>query len=234
VAYAYDGGTPFGVYSVQTEVEAGGSSKNYYSSNGEVLRTETQDYAGQTVVADTKYNFSAGPYPVGAVLETTEPHYLSQPNYMLSRYDYETTFYRPLTQTTYTVNGGSPASTGIFKQTTYSAPSTDLNYSPASVETMNQNSQAIKKYTNAAGQVTKTQNTYPGQQQAATYAYNSNGQPNSVTLTNSGNSQSIVTGFLYNGLGQKTQVTDVSCGVSTYAYNTLGRAAAAGGARRHL
>ena len=83
------------------------------------------------MIADTKYNFAAGIYPAGIVLEKTGPHYVSQAAYVVSHYDYEPVFFRPVAETSYTLNGGSSVYTGIFKETTYNVPSTDAAYNIA-------------------------------------------------------------------------------------------------------
>jgi RHS repeat-associated protein len=232
VSYAWD--TPgstypysqlrFGVYSVKTETEANGFVKTYHTSTGEVLRTETQDFAGQTVVRDIKYNSTNNPnYPNGVILQITEPHYIAQPKYLVNGFDYETIFFRPLTQTTYSMNNGNLVNTGIHIQIDYVTQSTDNSYFPKYVTITNQKNQLLGILSNSAGQIEKVKNNYPNLYQMSTYLYNSNGQPKSVTLTNSINSgQSIVHSFLYDGLGNKNQLTDPSAGVLTYGYNTLG------------
>ena len=55
--YAYDGGTPYGVYSVKTDVEAAGYAKVYYAGNGEELRSETQDHEGTNCDCRYKIQF---------------------------------------------------------------------------------------------------------------------------------------------------------------------------------
>jgi RHS repeat-associated protein len=222
--YAYDNGLSFGIYSVKTDIEANSYSKKYLSSNEEVLRVETQDCAGQTVVTDTKYNLGINfVYPQGAVLETTEPHYLNQQKYLITKADYETTYFRPFTSKTYSVNGSSVVYTGLFEQNSYNTPSTDLAYNTPFVTTINQNNQQINRIANAAGQTATIQNTYVGTQQNAFYTFDSNGNPKTITVTNSGNNnQSFTETFSYNNLGQKISLTDPSLGTTTYSYNTLG------------
>lgn len=214
----------FGVYSVKTEVEANGYTKVYCSSNGEVLREESLDYAGQIVVKDVKYNSSTNfSYPDGVILESTEPHYIGQLKYLITRYNYETTYYRPSGQNTYSVNNGSAVNTGIFNQISYNVPSTELTYTPSVVSTINQNNQQVIKNTNAAGQLTKLSNYSSVVQQNTLYDYHSNGKPNSVTLNRNGGAPfNIVHSFVYNDLGQRTQLIDPSLGTVSYTYNTLG------------
>jgi RHS repeat-associated protein len=236
VTYAWDSpsGFPFngpsnrlGVYSIKTETEGSGYIKEYCSSNGEVIRSESQDYAGQTVVSDTRYNFgAAATYPNGVILEKTEAHYPSQQKFLIDHYDYELNFFRPKLVTTFSTSSGNPSSassTGIFSQTTYNNQSTDAGYNTPFVETTNQNNQIVTRQSNSAGQTEKVQNTYPSLQQNALYVYSSTGNPKSITLTTPSNpGQNIVHSFAYDGLGLKAQQTDPSMGVSTYAYNTLG------------
>ena len=217
----------FGVYSVKTEIEGSAYNKTYYSSNGEVLREESLDYAGQVVVKDTKYATNKSyfnQYPDGLIMETTEPHYIGQPKYLINRYDYETTFYRPIGQTTYSLNSGAAVYTGIYNQTTYSSLSTDLTYTPAVISSINQNNQQVIKKANAAGQLVKLSNYSTASQQSTLYNYHSNGQPSDITLIreNGGAALNILHSFVYNDLGQKTQLIDPSLGTISYTYNTLG------------
>jgi RHS repeat-associated protein len=215
--------TQFGVYSTKTEVEANGYSKVYYSSNGEVLRTETNDYAGQIVIADTKYNLVSGQFPLGIILETSEAHYPSQSQYLISQYDYENIFFRLKTQTTYSINSGSPVNTGIYSQTTYNANSTDATFNAGFVTTTNQNSQATTKSNNSAGQTVSIKNSYPGLSQTAAYNYHSNGKPLGITLTTPSNpGQNIVHSFSYDDMGNLIQEIDPSQGTILKTYNSVG------------
>lgn len=218
---------PLGVYSVKTEIEAEKYSKVYYSSNGEVLRNETLDYSGQTVISDTKYNFlSQISTPVGGVMEVTEPHTTSQQKYLISKYDYEPAFFRLSTATTYSTASNNPLSavnTGIFSQTTYNLPSTDASYVQAFIGSTDQSNRSIVKKANAAGQITEIQNMAPGYQQNSIYVFSSNGKPKNITLTTPTNpGQNIVHSYIYDALGQLEQKTDPSLGTSFYYNNALG------------
>lgn len=215
-----------GVYSIKKEIQGQAYSKAYYASNGEVLREETEDATGQTIIKDTKFNSSQGPYPAGVVLETTEPHYMSQQKFQLQRYTYETGFFRMDTQETFTVSSGNPllaSTTGIKSISTYNSLSTDNTYNEGFVTVMDHNSNGISTVNNAGGQVLYVKNIYPALQQKTTYAYASCGEPKSITLTSPSNSgQNIVHSFSYNDLGQNIQKVDPSLGTETFIYSTLG------------
>ncbi|MDI9340016.1 MAG: RHS repeat-associated core domain-containing protein [Sediminibacterium sp.] len=218
-------GVNTGVYSIRTDVEGQGYTKTYYTTGGLPLRTERPNFDGSaTIVNDTKYQFgSSGQYPSGSVLETSEPHLLNQAKYLLQRYDYELSYYRPNTQTTYSVNNGLVANTGIYSTVSYNVPSNNSAYTIASVTKSNQKNQQVVSTTNAAGQTVSVKNTYPGITQTANYTYVSNGGVKTVNLTNSANAgQTISHSFSYNSLGQKIQVNDPSMGIVSYTYNSIG------------
>lgn len=214
-----------GVYSIRTETEGNGYSKVYHSGNGDVLRSETQDFAGQMVIADTKYNQSQNPLPMGVKLESTEPHYPSQQKFLTTVFDYETTYFRPSTQTTYSTSSGnaSKSVTGLFVQQDYNAQSTDASYVAPFTKTTDQTAKYVTRFTNSAGQLVTIRNKSPLQQQDAAYTYFSCGQPKNITISSpSAPSQNIVHSFSYNDMGQLAQSVDPSLGTRSYAYDVLG------------
>jgi RHS repeat-associated protein len=230
VSYAWDNllGTystlGMAIFSVKTEVEGTGYTKTYFTGRGLKLRAESQDFAGQLTIQDTKYSdINNSAYPKGEVIEITEPHYLNQLKYLKEVIDYETIYYRPSLKTTKLVNGTSSTSTNLFSQITYNIPSNQGIYNQSIVTQVNQKNQQVVKKTNAAGQIITTQNIYTGQQQNANYVYSSTGKAKTITLTNSINTaQNIVHTFNYNNLGQQSQMIDPSSGTTSYFYNTIG------------
>jgi RHS repeat-associated protein len=220
--YPYSG-QPMGAFSILTETDASPYSKAYYTGNGLVIRKESQDFAGNTVISDIEYNTTNSALPDGVALEATEPHYPGQVKYLKTTYDYETVFYRQTAAKTYSVNSGSATFTGYYSQTNFNSPSNLTTFNAPFIETENQLSQKVKKSFNSAGQVTLVVNSNLSDQQQASYTYHSTGQPNSIALSSvSTPNQNIVHSFTYNGLGQKIAMIDPSHGTVTYQYNTIG------------
>lgn len=222
VNYPY---SPLGMYSVKNETEGSGYSKVYYSGGGEALRTESQDYAGQTVISDTKYNVTQGPLPCGVKLETTEPHYPSQQKYHTAVFDYETTYFRPSTQTTYSTSSGnaSKVNTQVFTLQSYNPQSTDATYVAAYKKSSDQSLKSVTYFTNSAGQTVKIRNQSTQSDQNSVYAYTSCGKVKNMTLSApAAPSQNILYSYVYNGLGQLSQSTDPSLGSQSFEYDVLG------------
>lgn len=225
VTYPYSP-NKFGIYTITRTFEGNGYIKEYYESNGQILRTESLDAFGQKVVSDVKYKltttFNSNQYPNGTLLETSEPHYLNSIKYSVQNFDYETEYFRPSINTMSFVASNVYSNSGVFNTISYNVPSTDLNYNPAFISNLNNLNQTVIRKSNTLGQIVSTINLSSLQQQSSVVDYNSNGLPNKITLTNNIDpNQSIVQSFVYNNIGQKIQMIDPSVGNVNYTYNSI-------------
>ncbi|MBL7901699.1 MAG: hypothetical protein JNK73_06865 [Bacteroidia bacterium] len=212
-----------GVYSVKSEIESKPVTKQYYASNL-LLREETQGQS-DLVFTDYKYNHNFNPaYAEGCLLEKTEPHYNSQPNYLVTRYEYETTLFRKQREDLYLLNQGTYVAKNISSIYQYNNFSTASTYNYKYETTLDQlGNQVIHEY-NTAGQKLKTRNIGTGTapSQRAEYSYASNGEPKLVDVYHNMSPQPVTTTFGFDPLGRQNSITDPSAGPYLYEFNTIG------------
>lgn len=212
-----------GVYSVRTEIESKPVTKSYYAANL-LLREETQGQS-DLVFTDYKYNHNFNPaYTEGCLLEKTESHYSSQSNYLVTRYEYETTLYRKSKEDVYLLNQGTYVAKNlstIFQYNAFSTPST-YNYKYETTQDQLGN-QTIHEY-NTIGQKVKTRNIATGSapSQRAEYSYTSNGEPKMVEVYHGTNATPVTTSFGYDQMGNQISINDPSAGNYQYEFNSIG------------
>jgi RHS repeat-associated protein len=223
-----------GMYSVKKVTNGLSYQKEYFGGAGSLLQTETQGLNGELIVTNYKYNSQITGVnspalinlPNSILLEKSEPHFSNQQNYLVTTYSYlpSSGMYRASSETILQRNGSTYTNQNLVKQYTYNVKSTDVTYVKGFTQIKDNNNRIIKKETNVAGQSDKiiNQKLPENTTQTSVYQFNSNGKPSSITLTNNLTPQSIVTTFVYNNLGQQTQISDPSAGNKTFSYNTIG------------
>jgi len=210
----------------------------FYNHLGNITGTQTEDVNGKTVVTDTKYD-----YNTGNLSQTSEPHFISPPqsSYLVTNYSYEAMFNRLMKEEVFALNPAlpnNPTAQGIFTEYIYNLPSKDYSnglysYVPGSVTKKDNTNKKIVKTLNGAGQLEEIKN-YEGADgavglpppvvtdyQKTLYAYHSNGQPKSITLSSTLSANSITHLFGYNTIGQQTQLVDPSAGTINFTYDRL-------------
>lgn len=224
---------PMGIYSVKSQTTGQPYNKVYYSPDGAVIRNETTGLNGEVVVTDYKYLTELNaPYgntlPYGLMMEATDPYYLgTQLSFLATQYNYDQ-LGREISNRLYkaTLSGSalSYVDQSIYSNTTYSSASADAIYVKAFIYSTDQQSRAIKKESNTAGQFDKTYNINASgtKTETAVYAFHSCGKPKSITLTNNQSASTVLTTMTYNNLGQQSSLVDPSAGTINYTYNTLG------------
>ncbi len=212
-----------GVYSVRSEIESKPITKSYYAGNL-LLREETQGL-NDLVNVDYKYNNHFNlTYTEGCLLEKTEAHYNSQTNYLVTRYEYETTLYRKSREDLYLMNQGTYVPKNL---------STIFQYNPLSTPAIYQykyeiildhlGNQTVNEY-NSAGQKVKVRNVGIGSapSQSAEYSFTSKGEPKSVQIYHGMNAQPVTTNFGYDQMGNQISINDPSAGTYQYEFNSIG------------
>jgi RHS repeat-associated protein len=198
----------------------------FYNFLGNQSSTETIDFNGNIIVSQNKYN-----YLTGLLEETSEPHFASAPStpYLISKFTYDFPFFRVIKTETLKVIGGGSSGLGLFVDNTFNVPSKFYPVSGTSTynagfnQSIDQTGKMIGKENNAAGQVTITKNRDASfVTQTSTIQFNSNGSPKNTVLTYSSILDVITHTFVYNNLGQQTQLIDPTAGTINYQYNTIG------------
>jgi RHS repeat-associated protein len=210
----------------------------YYNHLGNVTGTQTEDVNGKTIVTDNEYH-----YNTGFLTQTSEPHFISTPpaSYLITKYSYESIFSRLIKEEVFAFDPGSPytpSPQGIYTEYIYNSPSRDFangNYSYVKglVSKTDQTHKITTKTINGAGQLDEVKN-YEGFEpltgiptppisdyQKTEYAYHSNGQPKSITLSSTSDANLITHLFAYNAFGQQTQLVDPSAGTINFTYDRL-------------
>lgn len=204
----------------------------FYNHLGDITGTQTEDVNSNTIVTNHKYDFNTG-----FLIQSTEPHFSTvglQPNYLATKFTYDPVFRRLIREETHIINASSPnTSTYLNRYTQYDYNSVSKDYlnglylyNQGFISKTNQTNKKIIKANNAAGQLLNIKNFNPegingSDYQKTVYNYNSNGQPNTITLNSTNDPNPIVHTFGYNAIAQQTVLIDPSAGTINYNYSKL-------------
>ncbi len=249
ITYAY---TPLSatdrVYSKTIQNEGAPFETTYYNHLGSLVGTKTQDVNNNEIVSTNYYDYYTG--YLSYTEEPHFADINLQPNYLITKYSYESIFGRLIKNELFSAvasaqpNNGVPptnlTSKNIFTNYEYNPASKDYYngnflYNQGSVSVSDNTNKKTVKNNNVAGQLISLLN-YEGytpdpnplnplpipDYQITNYAYFSNGNPKSVTLSSSIDPTPIVHTFAYNALAQQTQLIDPTVGTVNYNYNKLG------------
>jgi YD repeat-containing protein len=166
---------------------------SYVDALGRVLRSQTQDFSGNTVVQDNTYN------ALGQLVRSTQP-------YVPGKTVYATT-------TTYDALGRVLTQSSPDDQAPGGVATTSYNYNGLSVTVTNPKGQTKTTVKNVAGQTAQVTD-HDGNQ--VLYSYDALSQ---LIQTNAAGQ---ITTLSYDQRGRKIGMNDPAMGVWSYAYNAFG------------
>ena len=208
-ASAFDGS-----YSVTAQSEGAPGVVQLFDKNNNLLQTTADAFGGNTSISTASYDLW------NRVLESTDQHFPSQASYKKAVYTYSIDpFYRK-TKVSSIVYTGTDNEVTSYNYL-YNNISMDNSYSPGYVQVSEPSNPSSfqKTITNAAGQTVNVYNTSTAKY--SSYAYASNGQPKSITLTFPDGGAASTT-INYDAIGRQSSLADQSSGTTSYQYNAIG------------